>query len=170
VVNLGYTEALWRQTSRQLPLQLHRFFPELISLYPTYRFHITSGHLHSQDLQLSRELARRLPQLIDSRRSAAIFCPLGFGGHVDHILVKRASRAAFNHQLIFWSDFPYVLNKNFQPSPQFTRQRTPCSFSVDFPAKLKLCRLYRTQFPRVIPDPQLLTSPETFYPPHTVKV
>lgn len=52
-----------------------------------------------------RELFRFLRSLPPAQK---ILSPLGVGGHVDHRLVNRVSRACFRRRLTFYEDFPYA--------------------------------------------------------------
>lgn len=162
IVNMGYTDALWRQRLYPLLFNLHHCLPELGSLYPTYRFHITSGHIHPQDSQLSADLATRLKALVDTRHSFSVFCPLGWGRHVDHLLVKKACTETFGKRVTYWSDFPYFLEHKYH-SPKIKTPDKSYSFPVDFRAKEKLCQIYASQFSPVFKDPQILSTPETYY-------
>ena len=54
-------------------------------------------------------LAQTLAELIDTHAPDEIWAPRGLGGHVDHVLVHRASRdAAAAGRLRWWTDWPYV--------------------------------------------------------------
>ena len=45
------------------------------------------------------------------RSGDIIYCPLGIGGHVDHILTRLIIEDMFNNRLIYYEDIPYLLDK-----------------------------------------------------------
>lgn len=47
-------------------------------------------------------------QLRDFEGSPEIIAPLGIGGHMDHVVVRRAAELAKPRNLLFYEDFPYV--------------------------------------------------------------
>lgn len=59
---------------------------------------------HPRDGLLVEELAGRLGRLAAAGRVVA---PLAAGGHVDHVLCRRAAEAAFGAGLLYYEDFPY---------------------------------------------------------------
>jgi LmbE family N-acetylglucosaminyl deacetylase len=62
---------------------------------------------HPLDLKLPNRIARAIkPQM---RQEDVLVCPLTLGGHVDHVLVRRAAESL--HRLLrYYADVPYVLN------------------------------------------------------------
>ena len=57
------------------------------------------------DDPVETELVRLFRSLPSAKK---ILSPLGVGGHVDHRLVNRASRACFRRRLSFYEDYPYA--------------------------------------------------------------
>ena len=55
------------------------------------------------------ELVRTIAELIDAHAPDAVWAPRALGGHVDHVLVHRAARAAAPAaRLRWWTDWPYA--------------------------------------------------------------
>ncbi len=63
------------------------------------------GPLHPFDEPLIGVVARRLAEL---PHAALVLAPLAAGGHVDHILVRRAAERAFGSRLAYYEDYPYA--------------------------------------------------------------
>jgi LmbE family N-acetylglucosaminyl deacetylase len=62
---------------------------------------------HPSDLRLLGRIAAALRTRM--RQKDALLCPLGLGGHVDHVLVRRAAET-LPRPLLYYADIPYVLN------------------------------------------------------------
>ena len=156
VINLGYTEALWRKKP-------HAHFPltELRSVYPTYRLHIVAGNISPYDHPLMQQLASDLTKLVE--HGALVFAPAGYGNHVDHRLVSAVCRKVFAPEsLIYWSDFPYT--KRGARRPHFlSRGFSETSVKPVGRTKLGLCQFYASQFHQVIPDPSVISFSEVYY-------
>lgn len=113
VINLGYTEALWREKKRTGTFSkiLSFVLPEAKLLYPTFRFNILKGKLAKEDFELVELLQRKIGNL---NRNAIIFAPLSIGSHVDHKLVYESTKNFRN--VVYWSDFPYNLGSKEKPT------------------------------------------------------
>ncbi len=60
------------------------------------------------DSLLKKEIAEQLTNII--QKKSLLFCPLGIGGHIDHVIVRDACMSAFSLQdIYFWNDYPYSL-------------------------------------------------------------
>lgn len=91
-VHWPLTDALYRQTSKGgEPL-----YPTLRSLF---------GPLHRADRGRAREMAEQFRELPTAER---ICVPLGMGGHVDHMLTRRAAELAWGARVEYYEDFPYA--------------------------------------------------------------
>lgn len=165
VLDLNYTDALWRKRERTLfPLKLaSAVLPEAESLYPTYRYHIIKGHVHKQDQQLITELARRFRNIVPDPTTVAVFAPVGMGTHVDHCVVRDACRLAFGRDLFYWLDFPYFQRKGATNPFAETVKLTGYTVSVDEPTKRAMCERYSSQYHIVISDKKVLKSSEQFF-------
>ncbi len=103
---------------------VHFDFPDCIyrrgandeSLYPMDVF--VPPHPAEADLpaKMTAKLAKRL------QPDDVLVCPLGIGGHADHVIVRQAVEG-LNRPLLYYADVPYVLN---HPSARetFTRLMT----------------------------------------------
>ncbi len=70
------------------------------------------GRIHPAEVDLIRQLVDRIRALplMSGRRShpgAALYAPLGVGGHVDHRIVRRAAEGS-GYALSYYEDFPYA--------------------------------------------------------------
>jgi LmbE family N-acetylglucosaminyl deacetylase len=79
------------------------------------------GPLLPRDSGLDLKIAWRIAQLARRLDAAAIWVPLGIGGHVDHRLAAAASRHACISQtmrIVEYLDVPYVLRAGLEASAQ----------------------------------------------------
>jgi LmbE family N-acetylglucosaminyl deacetylase len=88
----------------ELPDCIYRRSPKGEYLYT--RSVITSPH------PADRKLPVRIATVLRSelRQEDLLVCPLALGGHVDHILVRRAAESMLR-PLFYYADVPYVLNQ-----------------------------------------------------------
>ena len=144
VITLGATDALWRKKyHKNIVSYLFPFIPEAQVLYPTYRFHISKGHLVKDDMVLVEQIAEKLKKIIE--KNAVVFCPIGIGKHVDHVLTRKACEK-LNRELIYWSDFPY--NKDEAEEEKVLKK---FSFDTNLEKKEKLVKGYKTQYHAMFP-------------------
>jgi LmbE family N-acetylglucosaminyl deacetylase len=90
-VHLDVPDAVYRMDRRKRPL------------YPTEPD--TFGMLNPLEGPLVRRTADQIREAIP--QSAEVYCPAGFGGHVDHRLT-RAAAERLGRPLRYYSDFPYA--------------------------------------------------------------
>ncbi|MBP9669939.1 PIG-L family deacetylase [Candidatus Woesebacteria bacterium] len=158
VINLGYQDALWRAKSKSnYPI------PELNVIYPTYRLHVSKGRISHHDNQLMQDLSAKLRSII-KEPEFYIFAPIGYGKHVDHVLVRDVVTQSFAaSRIIYWSDFPYYFRDRSIDS--FLSESATKSFSVVPTGDLKLraSRAYATQFSAVVTDLNTIHNPEVYY-------
>jgi hypothetical protein len=163
-VYLDKTDALWRKNNSvdRFTFRLLKLMPELVSLYPTYRFHVSSGRLHTQDRILCKLLAWEIKKHLPKDGNYMIFCPLGMGGHVDHVIVRDVC-SGFASKVIYWSDYPYLLENH--PDQDFIKKNRLKSESLYYhkSERLMLSRVYQTQFEQVVHCPETLELPEIYY-------
>ena len=156
-VDLGFQDALWRIKGGLglLERKLAFFMPEFAYIYRTYRFHIISGLVDSRDASLLENIEKDLLRLFRDKDKIIIFSPLALGDHVDHVIVRDIVSKMFG-QAIFWSDFPYNLEKKKEKG-SFAEKNDLKPFSWEnLPyGKIKLISSYKTQikamFPKGIP-------------------
>ncbi|MFN7941652.1 MAG: PIG-L family deacetylase [Thermoanaerobaculia bacterium] len=84
-----------------LPEAPNRLAADGTVLYPTLA--ALYGEVAAPDRALEEEIARRLAEL----GQVEILAPLGVGGHVDHLLARRAAER-LGRDLAYYEEFPYV--------------------------------------------------------------
>src|SRR5262249_58311137 len=90
----------------RVPGRLGRLCPELVHRYPTYRFDIARGRVSRGDHPLVERLAGDVSELVARTGAELVFCPVGVGRHVDH-LITRTVGGRFPDRVVYYSDFPY---------------------------------------------------------------
>ncbi|MBM2817805.1 MAG: hypothetical protein HW401_395 [Parcubacteria group bacterium] len=166
-IHLGFTDALWRKKIKPglISRILGSIFPEFIHLYPFYRFNIISGAPAKGDSITIGNVKESLLNLADKIGNAVIFCPIGVGNHVDHIIARNICTEIFANP-IFWIDFPY--NQNYMPDDNFISKMSlvPCSWNKNLQKKFNLILKYGTQkidAEQIISGDSANNSEETFY-------
>lgn len=158
VVDWQQLDAMWRSKSSST------FLPaEFNAIYPTYRWHVARGHLSRFDQPLIARLQSQLINLIPKSGDYKVYCPLGVGGHVDHVLVRQVCEGVIPPaNLVYWLDFPYSVRsgvKMLPLPPGFIAQK----HSTQVQLKKALCSRYVSQYHLVIPDDSVLHNPETTF-------
>ena len=163
--HLGYTDALFRRRTGS-PLARHagRLLPELVHRYPTYWFDIARGRVARGDRTVIEALTGAVADWIHRTRSQWVFCPLGVGRHVDHLIV-RAAGERFAERVVYYADFPY--SRTAAPDPGFVARHrlVPWSWTEGVAAKEELIRGYRTQVDGLFRTGRIPTVPEIYYSP-----
>lgn len=169
VVNLGLTDALWRKKKRLGIVRsvLSRILPEFGALYPTYRFHIL-GKINKEDGILQTKIRQRLKSIIQKEKdNFLVFCPLGFGSHVDHLIVRDICTNLFKDNLIYWSDSPYFMESKKKPwdySVSLKKQNfIKFIYKIPDSTKRHLCGIYKSQINRVFKDKAAFYKQESYY-------
>jgi LmbE family N-acetylglucosaminyl deacetylase len=152
VINLGYTDALWRKKS---DTWFGKILPELDHIYLTYRFHIIRGIISKHDRPMINQIVEKVHDLI-SDKNAVVFAPLGVGSHIDHVITHEIAKKQ-KQQVMYWSDFPY----NEKQSTE-TKHLHSFSFGEDLSEKKPLIQGYTSQYQAMFKD-SLHLKPETFY-------
>lgn len=156
VTHLGLSDALWRPRRniswwRKLA---GKILPELLVLYPTYRFHITRGIIARGDASYAALLRDQLTALTAGLDEYYVFCPQAIGNHVDHVLVERTCQELFPN-LIEWSDFPYNLKRAVHDTPGW-------SWENGLERKQQLILSYETQAEALFPGLTIPLIPESY--------
>jgi hypothetical protein len=164
VVHLGLADALYRRRTAPVRTSRHlgRVLPELVHRYPTYRFDIAKGRVARGDHALIADLTGRVRRLLDDTAAELLFCPLGVGRHVDHIIVRTVGER-FPDKVVYYSDFPY--NQSYRPNLRFiARHRLqPWSWHRGIDGKERLIRGYRTQADLLFPTGRIPAVAETYF-------
>lgn len=159
-VHAGLEDALFRKLahpSRVLALA-GRLLPELLHVYPTYRWHVARGRVGRRDAAvvvrvgaaLDAELARE-----GAHGPVVLLAPLGVGGHVDHVLARDAARDAgmrWGVPVLHYADVPYSLE--VAPDVAFTARHAlrEVPLGGSGRAKRALVQQYATQSAALFPD------------------
>jgi LmbE family N-acetylglucosaminyl deacetylase len=150
VVNLGLTDALFRRRRcGRLATAIGAVVPEVVHLYPTFRFGIGRRWTAPSDRILQRDLADRLVELVAWLEPALVVGPLGVGRHVDHVIVRAATVAAADAlpsvAAAFYSDMPYALTHAPDPAFMSNHRLVERVWPDGIADKVKLIAGYRTQ-------------------------
>jgi LmbE family N-acetylglucosaminyl deacetylase len=164
-VHLGAVEALYR--ARDVPRPVARIgalVPELVHRYPTYRYDIAKGRVSRGDRRLIADLGARVADLMASLDAQVVFCPVGVGKHVDH-LITRSIGGAHPDRVVYYTDFPYSLRSD--PDRAFIEfhQLEPWCWTEGIPEKSRLIRGYDTQVDALFPGGNIAERPERYYEP-----
>jgi LmbE family N-acetylglucosaminyl deacetylase len=76
---------------------------------------------HPADRYLPRSIAAALRS--ELRADDVLVCPLTLGGHVDHILVRKAAES-LQRPLLYYADVPYILNDPQVLAPAVTELKS----------------------------------------------
>jgi len=157
VVNLGFVDALWRKKEG---VARFKIIPEFANVYATFRLGIARGKISIYDQSLVKNLKKKLSGLVTN--NAIIFCPLGIGKHVDHIIVRDVCSQAFA-KLIYWSDFPYLLTNSFDR--EFVGKNTSATFVFAKNKKEKevMIKGYKSQLRLTFPKNKIELVDERYY-------
>ncbi len=135
-------------------------FPEAEYIYPIYRFNIVSGNISKNDARTLAIIGKKLRRLKKRSENSIVFCPLGVGGHVDHVIVSEICRKVFP-KVVFWEDYPY----NLKPKKKsFTSMISLGSLDIsDFKGeKIKMISFYKSQLKSMFPH-GIVLAPENYY-------
>lgn len=158
--HLGLIDGLWRKKSTKgLKALMSSFIPEFGHIYPFYR-NLTSGSIAEPDeatlSQLKLELQKYIPN-----RNALVFCPVGVGSHIDHILVRKAVSEIFSN-VIYYLDFPYSIRNGVSKENDITKLLKKYEYEVDS-SKIDLIRRYESQVNALFPDGKIPLTAEVFF-------
>jgi LmbE family N-acetylglucosaminyl deacetylase len=163
-LHLGIADALYRRRefNSSAARRLGRLLPELVHRYPTYRFDIAKGRVARGDRPLIADLTTQMTDLIRQTSAELIFCPIGVGRHVDH-LITRTIGQQYPDRVIYYSDFPY--NQSFTADSEFIEKNklTAWVWNQGIVEKIRLIRGYKTQAAALFPTAQIPQAPETYY-------
>jgi LmbE family N-acetylglucosaminyl deacetylase len=163
VVNLGFTDALWRKKPNvKIGKTFSSLIPSLVSIYPTYRWHIIKGKISVYDKETEERLKEKLRTLIKKHKNPVLLCPIGAGNHVDHILVRDVC-AALSVSVVYWLDYPY--SRTFHPDMSFIKAHhlKKYTFSKFLKEKEDIMNKYKTQLQVFQPIKDSKELIETYY-------
>jgi LmbE family N-acetylglucosaminyl deacetylase len=162
--HMAFPDALFRSRDLHLPTSLTQRCPELIHRYPTYRFDIAKGRISRGDSPLIDRLAMEVDRLLRLTEAKLLFCPIGVGQHVDHLIVRTVGER-FLDRVVFYADFPYT--ELSAPDPKFIKKHKlhDWSWSHDTVLKQRMIRGYRTQVDALFPSGHIPDRPEIYFTP-----
>jgi LmbE family N-acetylglucosaminyl deacetylase len=87
-------------------------------------------------------------------RDVRVFCPLGLGAHVDHVLVRHAvERVSAEREVLYYEEIPYVLRSNVDAGQTQTMSPDMVAISdADLQARLNASACYVSQIPGLFPS------------------
>ena len=162
-VHLGLADALFRQRDPVPGFELlKRWLPELVYRYPTYRFDIALGRISRGDRALIAALRASVEDLLEQTGAELLFCPLGVGRHVDHVITRLVG-SYFPDQVVYYADFPYSMS--FPLEERFIDEHglESGTWDQELAAKQPMIRGYGTQADALFPDGQIPVVPETYF-------
>lgn len=166
IVHLGMADALFRQRRepRIARALWSRLAPEFRHRYPTYRFDIARGKISHGDGPLITQLQRTVAELLDGSGAELLFCPVGVGRHVDHLITRMVGEK-FTDKVVFYSDFPY--NQASAPDAAFLRRNRLArwTWNETIAEKHRLIHGYGTQVDALFPTGDIPVVPECYFVP-----
>jgi LmbE family N-acetylglucosaminyl deacetylase len=115
-LHCGFTDAPFRRRGNK-------------PLYPTLRSMFFSS-IKSDDVNTQTDILHVVDKTISKllKPDGVLYCPLGTGGHVDHLIVRASAVALKYKPLCLWDDVPYRWNQYWTekarlslPSPTISR-------------------------------------------------
>lgn len=164
VKNLEFVDAQWRKKDKLNWFEkiFGRLIPELIHIYPVYRWHIINGKISKLDQAMMARIKLELLNLVGYDDNFIIFCPMAIGGNVDHLIVRECCLDIFKNNLLLWSDFPYNSKDkvDFELSADY---REEFFISNHKSQKDKLLRMYKSQYQALVKDGMGELQNEKYY-------
>lgn len=164
VINLGFIDVIWRKkkTDNKFRLLLGKIIPEFVHLYPTYRFHAWTGKVSKEERELKINLKEKLQMLINDPKKSVIFCPVGIGNYVDHIVVRDVTKYSFK-DVIYWSDFNYSVDFHKENKFIGKNKLDLVFFDKENKSKKKLIEGYKSQIYAIFPHGKVPDLPDFYY-------
>jgi len=111
------------------------------------------AEIHPADEPLAAQLAEVIGALVPPGDAATVYCPLGLGAHVDHVITRRAGDLlhATGRQVVYYEEMPYALKAMSADStapPSSTGHWTAELLSISaksYAAHWRAIRAYRSQ-------------------------
>ncbi len=127
----------------EIPEAIYRKGPDGEALYPDET--AIFGALHESESELVDRLREELSLRITAE--AVLYCPLGYGGHVDHRLTRRAAEG-LDRMLRYYAELPYAMRGEQIPEVMGLPQGEKRLFELDWremEAWAAASALYRSQ-------------------------
>ena len=150
-VHIGLLDAIYRCDATGKPLYEGKGF--------------MGGEVHPLDWQTQYPaLVEKLGELLESFDPARVYCPLAAGGHVDHIIVRRAVEQLCSADRIgYYEDYPYA-QKNPQAiaqalqNPDVWRSTLIELAPAEIEARISAIACYKSQLFAVFGDAQAMPA------------
>ncbi len=163
VINLNFIDASFRKTQK-LPVifqKLSKLIPELSHVYPTYRLHVSKGHVSDKDALMIAKITKYLLSMAKSNQTV-IFYPSAIGDHVDHVIINKIC-SSLPANTVAWSDYPYnqrasVFN-NLKDGFHYHSQK----FDKHQETRLAMIKGYVSQIKGLFPDGKIKLVPEIYF-------
>lgn len=159
VIDLDFIDAAWRHKPSYPTKFATKISPELGNIRTSFKYKLYNriGAISKADPQTFTELCERLKKEINTE-NAEIFCPLGVGGHFDHLMTRFACESLFPKP-IFWEDYPYNLKNEVVGSDNMRI----VEIAVDPKSKHESIAAYKTQYHAMFGSKGPHIVPERFY-------
>ncbi len=114
-----------------------------------------------QGKSLEKRITLALKKLVKGSNKDVVFCPIGIGKHVDHLIVRNICQKIFK-KVIYWQDYPYVLWD--RADQEFIRKNKlkKTIFGRRF-NKNKLIMGYKSQTKILFNNQKIKTVPEQYF-------
>jgi LmbE family N-acetylglucosaminyl deacetylase len=144
VIQLEIPDAMYRKSAGGMAL-----YPDETTIF---------GRLHKSD----GKLVVHLQEILDLRiaAEAVVYCPLGYGGHVDHRLARRAAKG-LHRTLLYYADLPYAMRGASIPDELGLPEGEKRVFKLDsqeMEAWVRACARYRSQLSTFWADEKALDA------------
>lgn len=162
IKHLNFVDALWRKKKEVnfLGKLLGNIVPEILHVYPTYRFHAISGRISSCDIELAEEIKKALLSVVDDKQKFVVFCPAAVGNHVDHMITKKCCQEVFEKSVL-WSDFPY--GKENKLTPEEFNEYHEFMFDGGQENRMQMIKSYKTQYAAMFGGTNAYCPDERYY-------
>lgn len=163
VINLGFIDAFYRKKEdiSLVSRWLGRLIPELVHIYPNYRFYKYPTKISNLDSKLENEIEKKLRDLIKTKNTV-VFCPVGMGKYVDHIIVRNLCSKNFNN-VIYWSDFNYSMMVSGETRFITNKKLILDYFDKELSLKKVLIKGYKSQIYTIFPHGKVTIFPDFYY-------
>jgi LmbE family N-acetylglucosaminyl deacetylase len=165
-IKLDLIDAIWRRKKVPGFLKLiTQFLPEIEHVYPVFSLNMKFGKYSLHDQELLNIIYSKLSNVIGtkSKRKAILFCPIGIGNHMDHLIVRDACINYFDN-VVLWEDVPYSSYRSENQEFIIHNNLTKYNFTFDVKIKSKLANGYKTQIQTIFnSDKASLPTIEHYY-------
>jgi LmbE family N-acetylglucosaminyl deacetylase len=131
-IHLNFIDAVWREQGKNLKKQ-----------------------------RLEKKITLALKEIIKVNNENMVFCPIGIGKHVDHLIIRNICQKTFR-KVVYWQDYPYVLWD--KADQEFIRKNKlkKTIFGSRF-NKNKLIMGYKSQTKILFNNQKIKTVPEQYF-------